>query len=96
MYTKVAPMVDKSTADEIIQVSTPSSCNELVRQVKIFDDDIWHRHLNDIAFEVVKLKLQASVQDDKMVDEVIGSLRAEVPAQRGRRQAGRQAGTEKD
>ena len=62
MYTKAALMGDRATAVKIVQASAPASCNDIGRQVKGFDDELWHTHVNDIAFEVVKQKFQANVR----------------------------------
>ena len=62
MYTKAALMGDRATAVKIVQASAPASCKDMGRQVTGFDDELWHTHVNDIAFEVVKQMFQANVR----------------------------------
>jgi ribA/ribD-fused uncharacterized protein len=59
MATKAALMGDLEAFQCIDKVDDPKSCKALGRRVQHFDEQLWLRHLEDIAFEVVRQKFAA-------------------------------------
>jgi len=59
METKAALMGDLEILREIDKVDDPKSCKALGRGVRNFDDELWKRHLEQTAFEVVRQKFES-------------------------------------
>jgi len=59
MLTKAALMGDRETFDRIEVSKSPAECNGLGRQVQNFDDSLWNKHLDEVAFEVLRQKFSA-------------------------------------
>mmetsp|Transcript_9942 Transcript_9942/g.14003 ORF Transcript_9942/g.14003 Transcript_9942/m.14003 type:complete len:236 (-) Transcript_9942:44-751(-) len=59
MATKAALMGDAEMFKEIEVAPDPASCKALGRGVRNFDEELWQRHLEAVAFEVVKQKFQS-------------------------------------
>jgi ribA/ribD-fused uncharacterized protein len=60
MLTKASLMGDIDTFHDIESATDPKACKSLGRGVRHFDDALWKAHLEDIAFEVVRQKFEAS------------------------------------
>ena len=65
MATKAALFNDKDVFDQILRALRPDQVKSLGRRVRNFDEEVWQRHLEDIAFEVVlqKFRSRASLKD---------------------------------
>eukprot|EP00927_Polykrikos_kofoidii_P068457 TRINITY_DN63815_c0_g1_i1.p1 TRINITY_DN63815_c0_g1~~TRINITY_DN63815_c0_g1_i1.p1 ORF type:complete len:295 (+),score=44.18 TRINITY_DN63815_c0_g1_i1:56-940(+) len=59
MVMKAALMDDRPTFDKMLRVNDPAAVKKLGRQVKGFDDKLWQRHLEKIAFEAVFQKFSS-------------------------------------
>jgi len=59
MATKAALMGDLEIFGEIDKADDPKSCKALGRGVRNFNDKLWQRHLEQIAFEVVRQKFES-------------------------------------
>merc|ERR1719401_1615743 len=59
MATKAALMGDLEAFREIDAADTPKACKALGRGVRNFDEALWGRHLEEVAFEVVRQKFAA-------------------------------------
>lgn len=67
MATKAALMDDLEAFQAIDQSDDPKSCKALGRGVRNWDEELWQKHLQEIAFEVVRQKFEA----DKSFREVL-------------------------
>ena len=59
MVTKAALMGDLETFMRIDKAKDPASCKALGREVRNWDEALWHRHLEETAFEVVRQKFES-------------------------------------
>jgi len=59
MATKAALMGDAEMFREIDGTTDPATCKQCGRKVKNFDENLWQKHLEDIAFEVVRQKFES-------------------------------------
>jgi len=59
MATKAALMGDAEIFREIDSTTDPAVCKECGRKVKNFDEILWQKHLEDIAFQVCKQKFES-------------------------------------
>lgn len=60
MLMKAALMGDAERFESIAEADTPMECKALGRQVRPFNDDLWRRHLDHVAFEVIRQKFTSS------------------------------------
>merc|ERR1712039_1141853 len=60
MLTKAALMGDHETFVQIERSTSPAECKKLGRQVQNFDDSLWNRHLDEVAFEVLRQKFEGN------------------------------------
>lgn len=58
MLTKAALMRDADTFSKILQSRDPAECKALGRGVTPFDENLWKKHLREIAFSVVLQKFE--------------------------------------
>eukprot|EP00747_Dinoflagellata_sp_TGD_P162516 gnl/TRDRNA2_/TRDRNA2_180201_c0_seq1.p1 gnl/TRDRNA2_/TRDRNA2_180201_c0~~gnl/TRDRNA2_/TRDRNA2_180201_c0_seq1.p1 ORF type:complete len:239 (+),score=45.65 gnl/TRDRNA2_/TRDRNA2_180201_c0_seq1:77-718(+) len=59
MITKAALMGDSEIFAEIATSSNPADCKKLGRGVRNFNQELWDKHIEEVAFEVVKQKFAA-------------------------------------
>jgi len=78
MATKAALMGDLDTFREIDTVDDPKSCKALGRSVRNFDDEIWRRHLEQTAFEVVRQKFESEKRLRELLLSTGSSILAEA------------------
>lgn len=60
MLAKAAMMGDEEMFHEIAAATNPKDCKALGRGIRKFDQELWSRHLDQLAFEVVKHKFNAN------------------------------------
>jgi len=60
MATKAALMNDMQSFRAIDAAEDPATCKDLGRSVRNFDDELWLKHLETVAFEVVSQKFSSS------------------------------------
>lgn len=56
MVTKAAMMSDFESFNKMLAAETPGDVKALGRQVTNFDNDLWSKHLDEVAYEVVRQK----------------------------------------
>ena len=59
MATKAALMNDPETFAQIVESRDPKTCKELGRRVHNWEQDLWDKHIEEIAFEVVSQKFES-------------------------------------
>mmetsp|Transcript_17745 Transcript_17745/g.31047 ORF Transcript_17745/g.31047 Transcript_17745/m.31047 type:complete len:428 (-) Transcript_17745:37-1320(-) len=59
MATKAAIMGDLEIFEAIAAAELPSECKRLGRGVRNFDEELWQRHLEEVAYEVVRQKFES-------------------------------------
>lgn len=59
MATKAALMNDLEMFHEIDAAADPKSCKSLGRGIRSFDEELWQKHLEEVAFEVVMQKFDS-------------------------------------
>lgn len=74
MASKATLMGDLEIFNEIDAARDPKSCKALGRGVRDFDDDLWQRHLEEVAFEVVRQKFMS----EKRLRELLLSTGAKI------------------
>jgi hypothetical protein len=67
MLAKAAMMGDEEILQEIALARSPKDCKALGRAVRNFDQELWASHLEELAFEVVKQKFEASPELRKVL-----------------------------
>lgn len=58
MYHKALIFLDREIADSIMKTSNPRKIKELGRQVKNYDDNVWHYHRSDVVYAANLLKFE--------------------------------------
>ncbi len=56
MYHKALIFLDREVADSIMQTSNPRKIKEFGRQVKNYEDDVWHYHRSNVVYTANFLK----------------------------------------
>jgi hypothetical protein len=77
MLTKAALMDDIEIFQEIVDAADPKSCKTLGRAVRNFDEELWNKHLDEVAFEVVRQKFES----EKRLRELLLSTGTKVLAE---------------
>eukprot|EP00930_Biecheleria_cincta_P038030 TRINITY_DN26129_c0_g1_i1.p1 TRINITY_DN26129_c0_g1~~TRINITY_DN26129_c0_g1_i1.p1 ORF type:complete len:531 (+),score=99.51 TRINITY_DN26129_c0_g1_i1:60-1652(+) len=83
MATKAALMGDLEIFHEIEQAVDPKDCKSLGRGVRNFDEGLWQKHLEEVAFEVVRQKFDS----EKSLRELLLSTGDKILAEAAPRDA---------
>ena len=59
MVIKAALMEDRESFDKLLVCNDPMACKKLGRQVKPWVEELWKKHIQEIAFEVVLQKFSS-------------------------------------